>query len=447
MVNSELDIKEFLTPESITRENIIQLKEQTYCSEDNYEKLNKMVKQLRSSIDKMEEDTPEAKDDTLILGICLWILGKPDETIEALSELKSRKIACYFLGKCHQELGNYETAIDYFERSKRADTEEFEIQMDIADTQRMSGNLQDALKMIQKLSKNYENEAGLHYQWAHCLDDLGEYDDAMTHYNRALEINPTHPNTLFRLAYDYDINGEDEKAIDCYEIFLNEVPTYSNAIINLGLLYEDHNDYEKAISCFETVLRSDPNHEKARLFLNDAKAGIRMHYDEDSVKKQDKDTEVLNIPISDFELSVRSKNCLERMNIKTLDDLTKVTETELLSYKNFGETSLSEIKNILSQKGLHLGQAVEEKRQVENFIDANVIGNKENVPETISELDLSKRCINAVKKIGIETVDNLLLKTEAELLGQEGIKQTYVDEIKDKLDKYGLKLQSGNDIS
>ncbi|ODS30422.1 MAG: putative RNA polymerase alpha subunit [Candidatus Scalindua rubra] len=447
MINSELNINEILSPEALSRESIIQLKKQTYVSEDNYEKLNKMVKILRLSISKIEDDTPEAKKNTLILGICLWVLGRLDEAIEVLSESQSRKIACYFLGKCHQELRNYETAIDYFERSKRADTEEFDIQMDIADTQRMSGNLQDALKLIQKLSKEHDNEANLHYQWAHCLDDLGEYDDAMTHYNRALEINPTHPNTLFRLAYDYDLNGEDEKAIDYYEKFINEVPAYSNVIINLGLLYEDHNDYEKAISCFETVLRSDPNHEKARLFLNDAKAGIRMHYDEDRVRKQDKETEVLNIPISDFELSVRSKNCLERMNIKTLDDLTKVTETELLSYKNFGETSLGEIKNILSQKGLHLGQAVEEKSQVENFIDANVIGDKENVPETISELDLSKRCINAVKKIGIETVDDLLFKTEAELLGQEGIKQTYVDEIKDKLDKYGLKLQSGNDIS
>ena len=83
-------------------------------------------------------------------------------------------------------------------------------------------------------------------------------------------------------------------------------------MINLGLLYEDNDDYEKAISCYYAVLQSYPNHEKARLFLKDAIAGINMLYDDDKVKKQDKETEVLNIPISDFELSVRSKNCLER---------------------------------------------------------------------------------------------------------------------------------------
>ena len=46
------------------------------------------------------------------------------------------------------------------------------------------------------------------------------------------------------------------------------------------------------------------------------------------------------------------------MNIRTLKDLTKITEADLLSFKNFGETSLNEIKAILSQKGLRLGQAL-----------------------------------------------------------------------------------------
>ena len=44
------------------------------------------------------------------------------------------------------------------------------------------------------------------------------------------------------------------------------------------------------------------------------------------------------------------------MNIKTLADLTQVSELELLSYKNFGETSLTEITNILNQKDCVLGR-------------------------------------------------------------------------------------------
>ena len=50
------------------------------------------------------------------------------------------------------------------------------------------------------------------------------------------------------------------------------------------------------------------------------------------------------------------------MNIRTLGDLLQTTEQELLSYKNFGETSLNEIKALLAQKGLRLGQAVEDPK-------------------------------------------------------------------------------------
>ena len=167
-----------------------------------------------------------------------------------------------------------------------------------------------------------------------------------------------------------------------------------------------------------------------------------MLYDDDKVKKQDKETEVLNIPISDFELSVRSKNCLERMNILTLADLTKVTEYELLSYKNFGETSLTEIKHILNQKGLRLGQAVD----TEIFIDTDTGGNEDNLSKTISEIELSDNCRNAIEEMGIETISDLVSKTETELLEQDGFTQAYVDEIINQLDKLGLKLHSGNNV-
>ncbi len=152
MVSSELDFKETFSQDELTIESINTLKKQIYTTKENYEKLEKKLNTLRSSIKNTND--AEAKENTLILGICLWIAGKQEEAIEILTELKSRKIACYFLGKCHQELKDYEKAIDYFERSKQADTKEFEILIDIAETQRMSGDLQGALKSIEKLSKS-----------------------------------------------------------------------------------------------------------------------------------------------------------------------------------------------------------------------------------------------------------------------------------------------------
>lgn len=444
MVDSKLDFNEVFSRENLTIENILEFRKGVYSSEDELEVLNKKVRNLKQSISKAGDDQ-EVKDLTLFLGISQWILGDLDEAVDALSGIKARKMASYFLGKCNQELGDYEKAIECFDRSKHSDSDDFEVQMDIAESQRKAGDLENALKLIKKLSKAYDKEAGLHYQWAHCLEDLGEHEDALTHYNRALEINPSHTNSLFRLAYNLDLNGDDEKAIEYYKKCIEQVPTYINAVVNLGLLYEDHEDYKNAISCYEAVLEAYPNQERVKLFLKDARASLNMYYDEDKVKERDEQTEVLNIPISDFELSVRSKNCLERMNIHILSDLTNVTEEDLLSYKNFGETSLNEIKNILNQKGLRLGQTLEEQKPMDMFIDVEV-DEKELLEKPLSELSLSTRSRNAFDKVKIHTIGDLVSKTEPELLSRKGLKQAYVDEIKVELEKQGLNFkEEGNE--
>jgi DNA-directed RNA polymerase subunit alpha len=72
--------------------------------------------------------------------------------------------------------------------------------------------------------------------------------------------------------------------------------------------------------------------------------------------------EKLRLPISELELSVRSSNCLREANIKTIADLVKKTEDEMLSFKNFGKKSLNEIQELLMGMGLSLGMQVDPKK-------------------------------------------------------------------------------------
>ena len=72
--------------------------------------------------------------------------------------------------------------------------------------------------------------------------------------------------------------------------------------------------------------------------------------------------EKLSLPISELELSVRSANCLKESNIKTISDLVKKTEAELLSFRNFGKKSLTEINDLLKVMGLNLGMKVDAKK-------------------------------------------------------------------------------------
>ena len=72
--------------------------------------------------------------------------------------------------------------------------------------------------------------------------------------------------------------------------------------------------------------------------------------------------EKLRLPISELELSVRSANCLKEANIKTISELVRKTESELLGFRNFGKKSLSEINDLLKVMGLSLGMKVDLKK-------------------------------------------------------------------------------------
>jgi DNA-directed RNA polymerase subunit alpha len=79
----------------------------------------------------------------------------------------------------------------------------------------------------------------------------------------------------------------------------------------------------------------------------------------ESPKEEAKLNENLFRSVDELELSVRSANCLQQANIKTIGDLVQRTEAEMLKTKNFGRKSLKEIKEILAEMGLSLGMKLE----------------------------------------------------------------------------------------
>jgi DNA-directed RNA polymerase subunit alpha len=68
--------------------------------------------------------------------------------------------------------------------------------------------------------------------------------------------------------------------------------------------------------------------------------------------------EKLSLPLTDLDLSVRAANCMEIEGIGTIGELAGLTEEHLLELRNFGKTSLKEIKKKLSERGLSLGMDV-----------------------------------------------------------------------------------------
>ena len=69
--------------------------------------------------------------------------------------------------------------------------------------------------------------------------------------------------------------------------------------------------------------------------------------------------ELLQRSVDELELSVRSSNCLRNAEIKSIADLVKKTESDMLKFRNFGRKSLKEISDILTSMGLHFGLEVD----------------------------------------------------------------------------------------
>ncbi len=91
-----------------------------------------------------------------------------------------------------------------------------------------------------------------------------------------------------------------------------------------------------------------------------------IHFDEAQLEETQEEVneekermrELLSRSVDELELSVRSNNCLKMANIKTLGDLVRRSEAEMLKYKNFGRKSLREISEILEGMGLRFGMDV-----------------------------------------------------------------------------------------
>jgi len=293
----------------------------------------------------------------------------------------------------------------------------------------------------------------------------GDHPGAIASWRVALQHDPEHAEARFRLAYRLDLEGEDDEAVALYRWALDNGKTvHLGLLMNLGVIYEDRDEHDAAARCFRAALTADPGNDRARRYLADAEASRRQFYDETRERKADLQNAVLRIPVTDFELSVRARNCLQRMSIHTLGDLICRTEQELLAFKNFGETSLQEVKDILALKGLRLGMTIAGRAAgagVEDALaggeDAVIEPEEEVAPvarpkkvfsddpndvrnKGVAELDLSVRSRAALATLGITTVGELVETSEETLLSCKNFGQTSLIEIKNKLKDLGLSL-------
>jgi DNA-directed RNA polymerase subunit alpha len=393
-----------------------------------------------------EREKPKMSVQThLRLGVADCMLGRYKSALEHLEKAGDGGLAHFFSGVCHENLARWPAAAAAFAAAAKAGYDPKRSELRRAGALRRAGEIEDARKLIDKLAGQSAGIAEYYYQRGSMAVADGELKEAAEQFEKALDLDKDHTGALFELAYINDLYGNDEAAKQYYVQCIRRPPVPVAAFINLGILYEDENKFRDAEQCFRQVLSAFPNHDRARLFAKDVQASKDMYYDEDSAKMSDQMRKLMEIPVTDFELSVRSRNCLKKMNIRTLGDLTRTTEAQLLASKNFGETSLLEIKEMMISKALSLGLALEggDKHHVlqPSRFDDVTPEERAILQRPISDLALSVRARKCMQRLNIQTVGQLVSHTGDELLETKNFGVTSLNEVRDKLAELDLKLK------
>jgi DNA-directed RNA polymerase subunit alpha len=378
------------------------------------------------------------------LGVGLFLLGHPREAERALSGVSGDAVAVFYHAMALSGLERHEQAEAQFAEAAKLGYDKVDATMRRAGELRAVGKLTEAEALLRSVVNEAARRAEYSYQMGSIRADRGDAYGAIEYFERAVDMDPRHSRALFRLALENASRGNDADAIRLYEQALSRPPIHLGALVNLGLMYEDDQNYRAAAFCFRRVIDVDPGNERARLYLKDIEAAGDMYYDEDAVRDAAKMEAILARPISDFELSVRSRNCLEAMNVHSLGDLTQVTEEELLNGRNFGETSLREVRDLLGAHGLRVGQHVGMGRHREPLFVAASLTPQEQAVQTmpLSDLNLSVRARKCMSRLGLTTLGDLIAKTPDELLGSRNFGVTSLNEIRAKLGEMNLKLRN-----
>ncbi len=399
----------------------------------------------RSGIESALPRLSSKSDPEVRLAAAHMALGNVPEALRHAEKVPNHIVCAMIIGLAKEKEGKNEEALKSFQKAAQGAPTIAPYALKPIDSLRRLGRLDDAMTMAEHQKKQFSDKPELDFYIGRVLEDSGKYQSALDHYSRSIDIDPNYPECLFRAAYLADSRGLDSLAKEFYSrIGPESNRVYVNACLNLALIYEDEEDYEKAVACCRRALRIAPNNARAKLFLANAEAAANMYYSPEETKQSERMEATLRIPVSDFELSVRSRNCLSSMNITCLGDLIKRTESEMLAYKNFGETSLREIKEMLAARGLRLGMMREDAatRQVMERQRKNA--NAEILNKSIDELELGVRARKCMETMGIATIGDLVAKTEAELAGARNFGRVSLTEIKKKLSEIGLSFKESD---
>lgn len=438
MSEATVELASFFEAERIDADQCHAYASAAYATYQDLERFDRLVREY-------EERVEQGEGEAMRLALGYQILGKYEQAAAWFRKSPDGAERRFRTAGALMSLGRFEEALEELSQALSRGWDGFAVEMQVAEIELRRRNMEAARKLVEKHETAGQDRAEWYLVRGLLREIENDREGALDDYERALKLSPDDEQAMFRAARMFDLCGEDYEAIALYEALAEQPRAFVNALINLAVIYEDRGRFDEAGDCLHRVLKRYPNHTRARLYMKDVESCQEMVIDDGRHEVIDSRKLLLEAPIGDLELSVRARNCLKKMKVDTLGDLLKLNEAELLAYKNFGETSLSEIRALLEKRGLHLGQSPEE---IPMAGVAEPAAPRVEVPpeqeavlsKPVADLELSVRSRRCLQRLDIQTLGDLIHHTEADLLAARNFGVTSLNEIKQRLATMGLEL-------
>jgi DNA-directed RNA polymerase subunit alpha len=353
------------------------------------------VEEHRKLAAAMQEGLGGVKEDAKVRkAILAFALGHFSDAEEGLGGTDAYNQA--LMGLIYHELGDHAEAKTCFAAAAKTMPE---AKVELVRTLLDGDLIDDAEKALNGVSDGADRE----FLTGRLHDARGNVEAAINAYEAALEKEPEHVEAAFKLGVLLDRIGDDDMAVEYYLICADVSPHYIPGVTNLGILYDERGESNAAMDCFRQVLAYNPRDRRALMLLRDAKSSRTMYYDEREERERERMEKIMRTPVNDFELSVRSRNCLAKMNIFTLGDL------RLGMYRDGEERSISKA-------------------------DQKVLG------ESVEKLELANRSQQVLESLGVSRIGDLAQYSDLDLYKSYGSGQSVVQELSTALGPFGISL-------
>ena len=200
---------------------------------------------------------------------------------DALEEKAEYPDIHYTLGLIEHHKGNYRKAVEQFEKAISMHPEYTEAMFSMSITLNDMGLYEEARSVYDRASKNLSQNgippeknmvcgrmANLHLELGELYLALGQRDEAIAEYRKALKVAPAYPDLRVRLVIVLREAGRTEEALAEVEAFLSEFPGNTSVLIQKGILLYMTEDWSGARAAWEEALYLNPLNKVVQVYLN-----------------------------------------------------------------------------------------------------------------------------------------------------------------------------------